>query len=83
MVITEQELERVRQEADRLMDRMMELGCESCRVFISATVPDGSTVSDSCGRGNFNAQLGQTRGWVIQQDEVRREKARREADEDQ
>jgi hypothetical protein len=68
MILTQDELRAVRREADAFMDRLSELGCESVRVFVAMQTEGSVTVSETCGRGNFNAQYGQVKRWTVQQE---------------
>ncbi len=69
MNVSDQEMQAIREQADILLDRMMELGCDACRLFVTASVGGDTTVSETSGRGNFNAQYGQVQRWTLAQDE--------------
>lgn len=69
MLLSEKEFEVVIAESDRIAERLLELGVDSVRVFVSAGAKGDETLQASTGRGNFHAQQGQVREWLIRQDE--------------
>lgn len=67
----ETEIEMLRRHASMLSEHF-----DSVRIFVTRQMHDG-TVSVTEGAGNFQAQQGQVREWLIRQDENTRENARR------
>jgi hypothetical protein len=53
---------------------------DSIRIIVSRQ-QDGETITVSSGAGNFYAQLGAVRDWLIRQDAKSQEHARQEMDE--
>lgn len=53
--------------------------CDSVRIFVTSPSNDGSGCTDdlSDGAGNFLAQRGQIRDWMLRQDEYVKEHAKR------
>ena len=81
MILNAKELLRLEVEASQLVERLSELGADSCRVFYTAPGSDNRTMSNSTGLGNFHAQYGQTAAWVERQKENTRVDTRREVGE--
>lgn len=54
---------------------------DSVRIF-ATRVQDGKTVAVSMGNGNWHAQCGSVREWLMQQDERSRDHVRRRSDDD-
>lgn len=50
---------------------------ESVRIFLTYPEGNGETGCYTEGRGNFHAQTGQIREWIIRQDEIVRTHARK------
>lgn len=70
---------------EKLADKLVsELGehCDSVRVFCTMNEGNGETASYTVGDGNFHAQTGQVKEWLIRQDEIVREHARKNNDDD-
>ena len=54
-------------EIDELMNKLSE-HCDSVRLFISVPSGNGETTSFSRGAGNYLAQYGQIKEWILRQE---------------
>ncbi len=63
--------------ADELVRKLGE-HCESVQLFVTYPEGNGETAGYSVGDGNFYARLGQTKEWLIRQDEYTRTHARKQ-----
>ena len=64
MIIDANDQEPIEALAAKLIDQLMEIGCDSVRVILTANLKKENTQRFSLGAGNYYAQLGSVREWL-------------------
>jgi hypothetical protein len=64
MIVSKEDMDTIEALAAKLVDQLMEAGCDSVRVIITAKSKNEQTQRMSLGAGNYYAQLGSVREWL-------------------